>query len=176
MNSRPVASGIENVWHMMALIDATAKLMAEYDISAVLVQLIRFAPPQALPYLAAQFNVLGLRGYAFCDTDDQRRTLLENAAVLNRLQGTPASIELAVKSIGYDNCIVTERTGIKHNGLYKHNGVRKHGGTKWYNINVEVFYSGAEPTDQRKALIAQMINIYKAERSVLLELKFTLTV
>lgn len=172
-NARAVGSGIENVPHMMAFLDALAKTLSSVDISNVLVQLPDYAPSDALPFLAEQFDMLGYKGYSLCTTDEQRRALIRNAPAINRTLGTPYSIEQAIISIGYPNAIVTEGTGIFHNGVYRHNGLKRHGGAKWFNIDVEVFYTGAPPTNAQITLITGMINKYKSTRSVLFNLKFT---
>jgi hypothetical protein len=172
-NLRPVGSAIENVPHMMAFLDALAKTLTSIDISSVLVQLPDYAPSVALPYLAEQYDMLGYKGYSLCTTDDQRRALLRNAVNINRKLGTPYSIEQAIISIGYPNAIVTEGTGIYYNGIYNFDGSKRYGGGKWYNIDVEVFYTGAAPTTSQITLITGMINKYKSTRSVLFNLKFT---
>jgi P2-related tail formation protein len=173
MSSRAVGSGIANVPHMMAYYDAFEQTLASIDISVVLVQLVDFAPAEALPFLAQQFAVLGLRGYQFCTTDIQRRGLLKAAISLKRLCGTPAGVEQAIIAVGFANALVTERTGIFYNGVYTHNGTKRHGGAKWYNFNVEVFYHGATPSNAQQALINSLIGVYKNTRDVLLTLKFT---
>jgi P2-related tail formation protein len=169
----PLASGIENVPHMVAFIKAFEKTLANIDLSKVLVTMPDFCPPEALPFLAQDYDVLGYKGFALCDTDDERRALIKAAPGIKRRAGTADSIEQAIIAVGYQNAIVTERTGIKYNGVYKFDGSKKYGGTKWFNFNVEVFYTGDEPTDLQKDLVTKLINIYKSVRSVLLELKFT---
>jgi P2-related tail formation protein len=175
MNKRAVASAIEGVPHFMAYLDAFKATLDQIDLSVTLVQLVDFAPVEALPYLAEQYNVLGVRGYGLCTTDDQRRALIKAAIQLNRIIGTPAAIEQAIIAVGFDNCLVSEGTGIKYNGVYKYNGAKKYGGGKWFNFSVEVFYSGDAPTDTQIALVKALIGVYKNARSVLFDLKFTLT-
>jgi hypothetical protein len=174
--TRAIGSGIANVPHMMAYYDAFEQALAKYcDVSRVLVQLVDFAPSEALPFLAQQFDVLGLKGYQFCTTDTQRRGLLKAAITLKRLAGTPASIEQAVIAVGFVNAIVTEGTGIIYNGVYNFDGSKYYaGGIRWYNFDVEVFYTGAAPTLGQIALIRSLINVYKNTRDVLFNLKFTI--
>lgn len=173
MSGRSVGSGIENVPHMMAYYDAFAATLASVDISVVLVQLVDFTPSAALPFLAQQFGVLGLKGYQFCTDDTQRRGLLKAAITLKRLAGTPASIEQAIIAVGFVNAIVTEGTGIFYNGIYLYDGSKAYIGAQWYNFDVEVFYTGAPPTTPQKVLIASLVNVYKNTRDVLFNLKFT---
>lgn len=170
---RALASGITQVPHLMAFMDAFNTTLDNIDLSVLLVQLADFAPAGALPYLAEQYNVLGVRGYALCTTEAQRRALIKKAIEINRTIGTPYAIETAIVSVGYTNCIVTEGTGIKHNGVFKHDGSKRHGGRKWFNFSVEVFYTGDAPTDAQKDLVRQLIGVYKNVRSVLFDLKFT---
>lgn len=44
--------------------------------------------PQALPYLAEQFDVTGLEGWDLVDTEEERRDLIRNAIPLHKLKGT----------------------------------------------------------------------------------------
>jgi hypothetical protein len=173
---RAVASGIANVPHLMAYLDAFSMTMAEVDLSIVLVQFADFAPAEALPLLAQQYDVLGVRGYQFCNTDEQRRGLLREAARLKRIAGTPEAIEVAIVAIGFDNAIVSEQTGVFYDGVYNYDGSQVYGGQEWYNLDVEIFYSGPLPSAGDQLLIRQLANIYKSERSVILNLKFTLTI
>ena len=175
MSGRAIGSGVENVPHVMAYYDAFEQTLKSVDISAVLVQLVDFAPAAALPFLAQQYDVLGLKGYQFCSTDTQRRSLLKAAISLKRICGTPASIEQAIIAVGFDNAVVTEGTGIYYDGVYLYDGSKMYGGAAWYNFNVEVFYTGAAPTTQQIALITSMIDVYKPTRCVLLTLKFTVS-
>lgn len=171
--ARPIGSGIENVPHMTAYYDALLKTLKSIDISVVLVQLIDFAPSAALPYLAQQYDVLGIKGWALCTNDAQRRALLKASIFIHKILGTPASIENAIQAVGFSVAIVTERTGIKYNGAFKYNGAQKYGGSKWYNISVEVFYNGAAPSALQIDLVTQLINKNKSTRSQLFYLKFT---
>lgn len=170
---RPVASGIENVEHMMAFLDAMTSTMAEIDLSAVLVQLPDFAPSEALPLLAQQYGVDGIKGFSLCTTDQQRRDLIKYAVQLHRTKGTPYAIKRAIMSLGFDSVIVREHTGLNHDGQFKRDGSKFHRGGKWFNFSVEVFYLDAPPTEAVISLIRRLIDEYKNARSFLFDLKFT---
>ena len=173
--TRPIASGVATVPHVVAFVDGTDDALSAAPLEVVLVQLPDFCDPQALPLLAQQFvYVLGYKGYGLCLTDQQRRVVIKAGPANHRIWGTPASIENAIRAVGFPDAIVTEQTGIRHNGMYRHNGQKRHGGTKWYNIDVEVFYY-TMPDDAMISMLTKMINKYKSTRSVLFNLKLTQT-
>ena len=173
MAARAIGSGIENVPHMTAFYDAMLLTLQSIDIGVVLVQIIDYAPSGALPFLAQQYDVLGDKGWNLCDNDDQRRDLLKSSVMIHKILGTPASIENAIRAVGFKDAIVTERTGILYNDLYKYDGSKRYGGWRWYDIAVEVFYEGDAPTAEKIALVSRLINKCKSTRSVLFDLFFT---
>lgn len=171
--AKAIASSIATIEHMTAVVDALLLTIATIDIGIVLVQLPDFAPPEALPYLAQQYGVDGIRGYNLCSTDDQRRDLIKRAIDLHRTKGTPYSIKRAITALGYNSVTIREHTGLNYDGVYNFDGSKTYGGGHWYNFSVEVFYSGDAPADSQISLIRQLIDEYKNVRSVLFDLKFT---
>ena len=169
---RAIASAIADIPHMTAILEAMAMTLAEMDLSVVLVQLTDLAPPAALPFLAQQYGVDGIKGYALCTTDEQRRELIRNAVSLHKTKGTPYAIKRAIKSLGFPEVTIREHTGLKYNGEFKHDGSKKYSGGRWFNFSVTVYYNGQEPTEAQISLIKQLVEEYKNTRSVLYGLKF----
>jgi len=116
-----------------------ADSISKLDLSPLIMYLIDYAPVEALPALAAQFNVLGYKGWKFATTDTQRRALIKNAIEIHRYKGTPWSIKEALKTIGITGTItITE--GIYHfyDGNSLHNGGITYGGNGWAAFRVSI--------------------------------------
>lgn len=168
-----VGTGIANAPHLTAFITGGKDSIVRYDVGIVLVQYADFAPAAALPYLAQQFHVEGYRGYLLAQTEQQKRDLIKNAIELHRTAGTPYAIKRAITSVGFDAVIVSEHTGLNHDGTIYHDGTYNHVGGAWYNFSVKVFYTGTVPDAARQELVRKLIAEWKNARSVLLSLTFT---
>jgi len=62
--------------------------LGEIDLEPLLVYKISTTVPSALPWLAEQFNVGGLKGWAWQRHEEEERQLIRNAVPLHRLKGT----------------------------------------------------------------------------------------
>lgn len=172
-NKRIIASSVRNVEHIAILDDLIAARMAGIDKSVVFMYLADIVKAPALIWLAKHFNVLGYRGWALATTEEQKRELIKEAIAMQSIAGTPDSIIDAIQSVGYTDVQVQERINfgdILYDGTHSYNGVWQYGTTHWTRIRVVVNASGLGLIDATTSgLLVELINIYKATRSHLLD-------
>lgn len=125
----------------------------------------------ALPHLAQQFNVWGLRGWRLAETEQQRRDLIEAAIELNRRSGTPYAILTAMEKVGYPDATIDENPPLYLNGWWQLNGEEILAGK---HLAAFVVYLDPERSDvstDKVDLILALINEWKNARSALLDLR-----
>src|SRR5438067_1619782 len=100
-----------SIFKNIAAFDLSAKAwFDDLRLEMLLVYIVDQVRSEALPILAAQFDVLGFKGWALCNTDDDRRALIKRAIELHRYKGTPWAIKESLKSIGFTNVRIEEHT------------------------------------------------------------------
>ena len=177
-----VASILKDVLHLTAIVDSAEAYLDGVDITPLLVYFIDTTSAEALPYLAEQFNVLGFKGWAIAETEEQQRTLLKKALELQRYKGTPWAIKEMLKTVGFGGATITEGgTGYSptYNGEYTYNGEITYGGSafyEWATFNI-VFDLGETRgiTDAQTALAINVVNAYKNARSKLIGIAYKVT-
>lgn len=125
----------------------------------------------ALPHLAQQFNVWGLRGWRLAETEQARRDLIEAAIELNRRSGTPFALLTAMEKVGYPDAMVDENPPLYLNGWWQLNGEEILAGK---HLAAFVVYLDPERSDvstDKIELILELINEWKNARSALLDLR-----
>lgn len=133
--------------------------MGTIDLTPLLVYVIDNVHSSALYHLADQFHVMGLEGYSFAGSDEEKRTLLKTAIVNHKYKGTPYSVKNALEALGF----VVELTEWQaYNGRPYHFKLKLTSGS-------QVF---AEDLGTR---ITTMIDEYKNVRSVLDNLELVLS-
>jgi hypothetical protein len=167
---RALASSLQRFPEITSYEDVVAGRFGDIDLSALLIYLIDTVDASALPFLARQFDVDGLKGYGLATTEAQRRQVIAEAIDLVRLRGTVAGIKRGLEAIGYPNSGVQERPGLLYNGEFVADGTRVYGGGNWATFAVWVNNGLATPTPGQIDLIRQMVEIYKNARSVLVQL------
>ena len=157
-----IADSVSEVTHIAAFDLLWAKRLSQIELDQLLVYVIDSVTPEALPYLADQFDVAGEKGYRLATTDAQRRQLIKNAVELKRYIGTVWAIRQAMKSVGFGDAILEE-------------GVDE--GTPdidWAKFRILVDLGndkGLPDTSGASELIA-LINYYKNVRSKLLDVSY----
>ncbi|MCX8016408.1 MAG: phage tail protein I [Rhodocyclaceae bacterium] len=86
------------------LAEATARL-ERLPLEGLLTYLVDTVPASYLPELARQFHIMGLEGWRFAATDEQRRRLIREAIALHRKKGTPWAVKRALEIAGIDAAI-----------------------------------------------------------------------
>lgn len=139
------------IFENIAAFDLAAKAwIDDIKIEELLVYNVDRVNSKALPLLAAQFDVLGKKGWNLCQTDTERRALIKRAIELHRYKGTPWAIKQALKSIGFQNVVIEEHTS-----------------GHWARFKVYLDNNQVTLTTSLFASVMDMINEYKNARSLL---------
>jgi phage tail P2-like protein len=136
--------------NLLAFDLAVGEWMEGDRIDKLLIYCIDTVEASALPALAEQFDVLGYKGWALCNTEQDRRNLIKKAIELHRYKGTVWAIRESLKSIGFTDVTVEE-------------GVNGH----WARFRVTLNNQNVPITDASFSNVIFMINEYKNTRSVL---------
>lgn len=174
-----LATGIADSPHIAAFDDLVKARMEALPTDAVLVYLVDNVPADALYWLAKQFDVLGVRGWALTNTEQQRRDLIKRAIELAKYKGTPWSIKEALRTIGFDNVIIDERLTdfvLLHNAVAEHTGVFRHGTGHWamFSVIIDIAGFGGVLDPQRMELARELVLEYKNARSWLVDISYGL--
>jgi P2-related tail formation protein len=165
-----IASAVSGKAHITAFGDVAQERFAEIPLDALLVYLVDTVDASALPWLAQQFDALGLKGYGLATTEAERRQVVARAIELARYRGTPFGIKYALELIGFPNSVVIERPGFLYNAEFTHDGSRVYGAGNWATFAIWV-NSGLETISPEQVdLIRRMVDVYKNVRSVLVQI------
>ena len=178
-----VASILKDVLHLTAIVDSAEAYLDGIDITPLLVYFIDTTSAEALPYLAEQFNVLGFKGWAIAETEEQQRTLKKKALELQRYKGTPWAIKEMLKTVGFGGATITEGgTGYSplHNGEFLRNGAITYGGSaayEWATFNIALDLGESRGiTEAETALAINVVNAYKNARSKLIGVSYSVSI
>lgn len=178
-----IASILKKSPWLTAIVDSAEAVLLGIDLSPLLMYFIDTASAEALPYLAAQFNVLGFKGWAIAETESEQRELLKRALELNKYKGTPWAIKEALKAVGFGEAELQEGgTGYSptYNSEYTHDATVLYGGLALYewatfNITFDLGESkGINPASNELAIKA--VEAYKNSRSRLLGVSYGATI
>ena len=157
-NQHVIASCLADSELAKAFSELVAERWDNFDITPFMVYLVDTCAKEALPYLAEQFNVAGLRGFKVTQNEDEQRELIKRAISLHQRIGTPWAIKEACRTVGFPIIILDE-------------GVTEiPGGPEspedWARVRVFVSTNDENPvTPEKMAQIRAFIEIYKPERS-----------
>lgn len=171
---RILADGIKNVEHLAVFDDMAAQRFGAIDLTPILINILDTVPAAALPYLAEQFDVLGIKGYSLADTEDKKRDLIKKAIELHRYKGTVYAIEESLKTIGINNVDIQENLSVFfYNASYSYDGTINYGAGSWATFRVVLDITEfASVTPTVLNAIRALINVYKNVRSHLIDLTF----
>jgi len=108
MAKRVIANSIDNVKLAQVTHDVVAERWDNFDLTAFLAYLVDTCASAALPYLAQQFNVDGLRGFSVAASEEEQRDLIKQSIRLHKFMGTPYAIRLACQTAGIGQIVLTE--------------------------------------------------------------------
>ena len=108
MDKRVLANSLDSFELAKAAHDVVAGRWDNWDLTGFLAYLVDTCTPEALPYLAEQFNCDGLRGFAVANTEDEQRELIKKSVRLHKYMGTPWAIREACSTVGLPDIILTE--------------------------------------------------------------------
>lgn len=143
--------------HLMAFDIAMKNQMLKIPLQVLLVYLVDNVPAAALPILAAQFDVLGYKGLALCQTEQDQRNLIKKAIELHRYKGTRWAVKEALKSIGFTDIAIDEHTN-----------------SNWATFKVRITNADVILTEQSIADLMAMVIEYKGCRNALESVEMTL--
>lgn len=171
-------TSISHIEHIKVFDDIAADRLAAMPIEAVLVYLLDLVSAEALPVLAEQFDLMGVKGYQFATTEQAKRELIKNALELHRYKGTPWAIKEALSKIGIIVDWIEEGVGDRYlrDGTYRYNGTIRRGGDGhwayfrvWINAGVITAVTAAQFADA-----VTIINEYKNVRSWLYDISIAI--
>lgn len=157
--------------HIKALDLMVADRANGIDTSVVLMNLIDTCHPNALPYLAEQFNIMrGYKGWRFMNTDSDKRALLKRAIELNKFSGTPYAIEEVLILIGVVGAIeIHERLTMTYDGSWYFDGNIFYGNHwAYFRVILDIANWGNVSVDDIRGVILE----YKNVRSRLVDVSF----
>lgn len=165
-----VATGISFAPHLTAFDEAARQRLEGIDLTPLLMYVVDTTHVEALPYLAEQFDVLGLEGWALANTEADRRALIKQAIELHRHKGTVWAIRNAVRAVGFGECDITEGVGVDYNGEYLYSGTIDYEGGNWATFRVIVEIPNTRPVTLAEfARLRAIIEAYKNIRSHLVD-------
>lgn len=172
--SKLLPSTLQQAAHIQAFDDLIAGRFDAVPVEAVLVYIIDMVNAQALPYLAEQFDILGIKGYIYATTEEEKRDTVRNAIELHRYKGTPWAVKEALSKIGLVVNRIEEGVGQRtfYNGVYNRNGSRTRGSLGHWAY-FRVYLNTAQNTVISATQIADavaIINEYKNVRSHLYDI------
>lgn len=153
-----LADSISSLPHLAAFDLMVRQRFSELEMDKLLIYLIDTVDEDALPYLAAQFDVLGFKGYELAHSVAEKREVVKRAIELHRYKGTVWAVKEALKNIGYPSAVITE-----------------HVGGHWARFKVTVNLGNNPVNVSTIADLVRMIGEYKNTRSWLHEISFSLT-
>lgn len=151
--------------------EAVGARLNELDLSVLDLYDIDNVDASALPHLADQFNVLGLRGWNLASTEAERRALVKEAIILHKTAGTPYAIRRVMALVGYPNATITENPPLTYDGSWAYDGAETYDGARWFFFTVILDPEQSQVSGDRIALILALINEWKNARSKLLDLR-----
>lgn len=146
-----------------ALSELVAGRWDNWDLSPFMVYLADVCAPAALPFLAGQFDVDGLRGFAMAADEEQQRELIKQSINLHKYMGTPWAIREACHTIGFPVILLEEGATIP--------GATTPDDWAQFRILIEADLSRYITAEEARKL-RQFVEYYKNERSHLIELGF----
>jgi phage tail P2-like protein len=173
MDNNVLASAIKGVPHLDAFDELAKARMDALDLEKILVYIVDTVDASALPFLAAQFDVLGYKGWFLTTNDDERRALIKRAIELHRYKGTPWSVKEAIRSIGFLDVTIIEGVGFEYDGSRVHDGSFVHGGGNWANFRVIIDLGESKGSNaQLTTDLIALIDEYKSARATLVDVSF----
>ena len=159
-----IASSLNDNELARAFSELVAARWDDWDLSPFMVYLVDVCAPAALPYLAEQFDIDGVRGIAMAGDEVQQRDLIKQSIALQKYMGTPWAIREACKAIGFPVIILQE-------GVTAPGEEPKPEDWAQFRILVEADMA-REITMEEARKLRLFVESYKNERSHLIELGF----
>lgn len=176
MDNVALASSLDGKDHLKVWDDLFALRFASLELEKLLIMMVDTCDSKALPFLAQQFDLLGVKGWNQAKTDQDRRDLVKRAIELKRYLATDYAIKKAVQSVGYYDAAVIKAPSILYDGHFVHDGTVTYGAGNWATIAVILDIGerkGISPSENSEAI--DLINEYKNARTLLLWIDYFCT-
>lgn len=171
-----LGSGVADADHIVKIDEVVERRLSGIPLDQLLVYFIDTVTAEALPFLAEQFNVLGIKGYAQAETEDAKRDLIKRAIELHRYKGTPWAVREGIRSVGFKDAEIIEGVGLDHNGTFLRDGSQRYEGGNPFQFRVRLdLGESSGMTAERLRMARQVINEYKNVRSHLFDIGFIIT-
>lgn len=159
-----IASSLSGNELARALSGLVAERWDNWDLSPFMVYLVDICAPAALPFLAGQFDVDGLRGFAMAANEEQQRELIKQSIVLHKFMGTPWAIREACNTIGFPVVLLEEGATVPGAEPTPEDWAQ-------FRVLIEAAMDRHITAEEARKL-RQFVEFYKNERSHLIELGF----
>ncbi len=160
-----IASSLSTNELAKAFSELVANRWDNWDLSPYMVNLVDICASPALPYLADQFDIDGLRGFAMASDEQQQRELIKRSIALHRFLGTPWAIREACRTVGFPVIVLEEGvTAIPSGPTSPDDWAR-------FQVLVEAD-NGRHITEEEARKLRIFVESYKNERSHLVSLGF----
>lgn len=160
-----IASAISDYELAQAFSELVAQRWDNWDLTPFVPYLVDTVTATVLPYLAEQFDVEGLRGFAIAIDEEQQRDLIKKSIALHKFVGTPWAIREACRTVGFPVIILEEGVKVFPDG--------PESPEDWARFRVLVAADTnryISEDDSRKLRL--FVEYYKNERSHLVELGY----
>lgn len=109
-NSNVIASSLASNELARAFSELVADRWDNWDLSPFMTYLVDICAPTALSFLAEQFDVDGLQGFAMAADQQQQRDIIKRSIALHKYIGTPWAIREACRTVGFP--VITLEEGV----------------------------------------------------------------
>ncbi|WP_294597477.1 phage tail protein [uncultured Rikenella sp.] len=164
-NKHVIASGISDNELARAFSELVADRWDNWDLAPFMAYLVDICTPEALPYLAEQFNVDGLQGFAMAENEQQQRDIIKRSIALHKYLGTPWAIREACRTVGFPVIVIEEGVMATPGGPASPDDWAQ------FRVLVEGSMSRRITADDARKL-RLFVEFYKNERSHLVSLGF----
>jgi|GEM_PF-810673 len=149
-----LADSIKYQPHLYAFDILMQQTFRRMDVSQLLIYFIDTVNAEALPYLAQEFDVLGIKGWDYAADETAQRELIKKAIELHRYKGTPWAVEQVIAQAGLTGAVLEESVGDDAD-------------TGWAVFRVVLDIGTIAPDPAQIANATTLINLYKNARSKL---------
>lgn len=164
-SSRVIASSLSSNELALAFSELVADRWDNWDLSPFMAYLVDICAPEALPYLADQFDVDGLQGFAMADDLEQKRDIIKRSISLHKYIGTPWAIREACRTVGFPVIVLEEGVTAVRGGEAT--------AEDWARFRVLVDPDNSRPINSELSQkVRTFIEFYKNERSHLVDFGF----
>lgn len=160
-----VASVLSNNELAQAFSELVAQRWDDWDLTPFMAYLVDTCVTAALPFLADQFDVDGLKGFGVAENDQQQREIIKQSIALHKFIGTPWAIRESCRTVGFPVVLLEEGVAAIDGGDI--------GPEDWakFRVLVEADVARCITADDARKLRV-FVEFYKNERSHLVELGF----